>query len=85
VRRLWPAGESVQVWGATNCPDGFHYRGQPHRIVEICNHWQIHARWWEPGATVWREYWKMVTDTGILCLIYHDQLSDGWFITQVYD
>jgi len=85
VTRLWPEGEAVQTWGATEAPGGFTWRGTAHRIQEECNRWRIHTRWWEPGQAVWREYMKVTTDTGLLCLLYRDLLSDGWFLARVYD
>jgi hypothetical protein len=45
----------------------------------------VHTRWWEPGEALWREYWKVTTDRGFLCLLYHDLLGDGWFLSQLYD
>jgi hypothetical protein len=52
---------------------------------EICNTWVIHTLWWEPSQTVWREYLKVVTDTGMPCVIFHDLLRDGWFLARIYD
>jgi hypothetical protein len=75
----------VQVWGAEFSPEGFRHQGSPHDITNICNRWRVHTRWWEPAESVWREYLKVVTNTGLLCLIYHDLQSDGWFLSRLYD
>jgi len=85
VTRQLPQGEAVQVWGAPDRPSGFVWRGTPHAIETICNRWQVHTRWWEPGEAVWRAYFKVTTDRGYLCLLYHDLLDDGWFLSRVYD
>jgi len=66
-------------------PSGFDWQQEPHRILEICNRWRVHARWWEGGQAVWREYFKVTTDRGLLCLIYHDLQSGDWFLSRVYD
>jgi hypothetical protein len=34
---------------------------------------------------VWRQYFKVVTDTEILCQVYHDLLQDRWFFARLYD
>jgi hypothetical protein len=34
---------------------------------------------------IWREYVKVTTDTGLLCLLYHDLIQSGWFLARVYD
>ena len=84
MTRLWPGGERIAVWGGDEPPAGLVAEGQCHRIVEVCNHWRIHTRWWEAEA-VWREYWKMTTDTGLLCLLYHDLRTGNWFLARLYD
>ena len=85
MTRLWPEGERVKVWGKEETPAGFDWHGEPHRILDICNRWRIHSRWWEPDHAIWREYLKVVTDTGFLCLIYRDLWSDNCFLSRIYD
>jgi hypothetical protein len=85
MTRLWPQGEPVRTWGGEERPAGFAWDGASHRIVETCNLWRVHSRWWEPGEAVWREYVKVATDTGLLCLLYQDLLAGGWFLARVYD
>jgi hypothetical protein len=36
------------------------------------------------SANVCREYLKVTTETGLLCLLYRD-LAGGWFLARVYD
>jgi hypothetical protein len=97
MTRLWPEGEPVAVWGSEavglSCanqtqgdrPAGFVWQGVSHPVLDVCNRWRIHTRWWEPGETIWREYLKVTTDTGLLCLLYRDLISGGWFLARVYD
>ena len=85
MTRLWPAGEPVAPWGGEEMPAGFVWEGTCHSIQHLCNRWCIHTRWWDPEQAIWREYAKVVTDTGLLCLLYRDLLSGGWFLARVYD
>jgi hypothetical protein len=91
MTRLLSEGEQVRVWGSEDEPDpgsgpqGFVWRGEVHQIEAVCNRWQVHTRWWEAGATVWREYWKVTTDRGLLCELVHDLLTGGWVLARVYD
>jgi hypothetical protein len=85
VTRLWPKGEAVQMWGEDDMPEGFTWQGVSHSIESICNRWRVHTRWWELGGSVWREYWKVTTDSGYLCLLYHDLRGGGWFLARLYD
>jgi hypothetical protein len=74
----------VEVWGEEDAPSGFAWQGARHRIT-VYNRWRVHTRWWEPAEAVWREYVKVATDTGLLCLLYRDLLTGGWFLARVYD
>lgn len=85
MTRLWPAGEKVEVWGEKETPAGFTWRGVSHHILDACNRWRVHTRWWEPDQALWREYVKVTTDTGLLCLLYRDLLGGGWFLVRIYD
>ena len=85
MTRLWHESEPVETWGEETTPDGFVWQGLPHRILEVGNHWRVHTRWWAPGQAVWREYYRLVTDTGYLCQVYHDLVGGGWFLARVYD
>jgi hypothetical protein len=85
MTHLFPEGEPIEVWGAEEMPDGFVWRNAPHCVLEVCNRWTLHSRWWEPSETVWREYLKVVTDSGMLCQIFRDLLHGEWFLARVYD
>lgn len=85
MTRLWPEGEPVEAWGRAVTPEGFVWQGVPHRILEVGNRWRVHTRWWAPGEIVWREYLKVATDTGLLCLIYRDLPTGDWLLARLYD
>jgi hypothetical protein len=85
MTRLWPKGEAVETWGEERAPSGFTWQGTGHPIAEVCNRWRVHTRWWEPEAVIWREYLKVATGTGLLCLLYRDLIQGGWFLARVYD
>jgi hypothetical protein len=85
MTRLWPEGEAVEVLGGEETLSVFAWKGASHRISEICNCWRVHTRWWEPDEAIWREYIKVTTDRGLLCLLYRDLLKGGWFLARVYD
>ena len=85
MTRLWPDEEPIMTWGGQDMPTGFEWQGKLHYIQEICNHWQVHTRWWEPAETIWREYLKVTTDKGILCLIYRNLTNGNWFLARLYD
>ena len=85
MTRLWLAGGAVRIWGGEGAPSGFVWQGVSHRVLMVCNDWRVHTRWWEPDQAIWREYVKVATDTGLLCLLYQDLLKGGWFLSRIYD
>jgi hypothetical protein len=85
MTRLRPEGEPVETWGSGERPEGFVWQSVSHSILEVSNSWRVHTRWWAPGEVVWREYLKVVTDTGLLCLIYRDLPTGSWRLTRLYD
>lgn len=85
MTRLWLEGETVSVWGDEGAPSGFVWQGVSHRVLQVCNGWRVHTRWWEPEQAIWREYVKVATDTGLLCLLYRDLLKGSWFLSRIYD
>ena len=85
MTRLWPEGEPIQVRSGEEPPTCFLWHTEMHHMLDTCNCWRIHTRWWEPEHAIWREYLKVITDTGLLCLIYQDLLSGAWFLCRIYD
>jgi hypothetical protein len=90
MTRLPSNGEQISVihpagFAGEEPPSGFHWQQEPHHILEVCNRWRVHARWWEGDRAVWREYFKVTTDSGLLCLIYHDLQSGNWYLSRIYD
>jgi hypothetical protein len=85
VTRLWPEGEALEIWGKEEMLAGFFWQEVPHHVSEVCNRWRVHTRWWEPSEAIWREYVKVATNKGLLCLLYRDLWSGGWFLARIYD
>jgi len=98
MTRLWPEGEPLHTWGPGETPAGFAWHGSSHAIQEVYNRWRVHTNWWQPSSepaagplagrqavAVWREYLKVTTDTGLLCLLYRELPAGGWFLARVYD
>ena len=85
MTRLWPEGEAVEAWGDKRTLSGFVWKGASHQILQICNRWRLHTRWWDSDEAIWREYIKVTTDGGLLCLLYRDLYEDCWFLARVYD
>lgn len=64
-------------------PVAFTWQGQDHPVAEITKTWRVDIDWWR--ARVWRAYYKLSTETGLLVVIYQDLLSKNWYLQRLYD
>lgn len=86
MTRLWPDGSLIETWGGAEIPTGFLWAGASHRVDRVHNRWRVHTQWWQTAApAICREYLKVTTDTGLLCLLYRDDVTGAWFLARVYD
>ncbi|GIK36980.1 MAG: hypothetical protein BroJett011_08130 [Chloroflexota bacterium] len=81
---LWPDGERITVESdAIAAPYAFTWQGQCHVVQEIAKRWRVDQGWWR--KRVWREYFKLTTQTGLLVVIYRDVPTGAWFLQRLYD
>ena len=53
-------------------------------MTHISAHWRVHTLWWT-DAVVWRDYWQVTTDSGLLCVLYHDLIGDTWHLERIFE
>jgi len=80
----WPAGQSVQVSVQDDRPVLFQWRARVHRVQQVSAHWRVHTKWWSESE-IWRDYWQLATDTGLLCVLYGDLLTGEWLLERIYE
>jgi len=84
VTRLWPDGDAIAVnLDGRGLPDCLTWRGQDHGIQKVANRWLVDEEWWK--KRIWREYFKVITYSGLLMLVYHDLLTGQWYLQRLYD
>ena len=100
MTRLWSVGSPISVTGAgannavainaydddvswQTRPASFTWQGQTHQVDEITREWRVDIDWWR--GRVWRAYFKLSTDTGLLVVIYQDLLGGEWYLQRLYD
>jgi hypothetical protein len=81
---FWANGKPVQVQAGGEKPETFRWSWRRHNVRDVNARWRIHALWWTESE-VWRDYWEVTTDTGLLCVLYRDLRSDGWYLERVYE
>ncbi len=84
MTRLWLDGSPITVvTGGLEEPSHFTWQGERHTVREITRRWRINQDWWR--ERVWRDYFKLITHTGLLVVIYHDLQADQWYLQRLYD
>jgi hypothetical protein len=81
---FWSPGELLNIVTAGETPTAFRQGQGEHRVLGISAHWRVHTLWWSEDE-VWRDYWEVTTDTGRLCVLYHDLIGDAWYLERIYE
>ncbi len=80
---LWSEAAFVPVAQEGDRPVSFRWDQHPHAVARVSRHWRVHLDWWT-DKELWRDYWEVATDTGLLCVLYCDLLTEEWFLERVY-
>ena len=84
MTRLWSGGMAIRVWcHADGAPMRLRWQGQSHIVQRVANRWRVDFGWWR--LRIWRDYYKILTATGLLMVVYHDLMTDLWYAQRVYD
>lgn len=84
MTRLWPEGDPIKVLlSQEQNPEFFYWQGQQHQVLEIVKKWRIQTDWWR--KPIWRDYFKMITHSGLLVVVYHDLQTTTWYLQRLYD
>lgn len=69
--------------GATQLPEYVVWHEVRHHITHIAKQWRIDDAWWK--KRIFRDYYKVTTDTGFLMLLYRNVETGDWYIQRAYD
>ena len=79
-----PLNEPITVEDdALMTPQAVIWRGQRHRVERVAKRWRVDKQWWL--LRIWREYFKVATQTGYLVVLYRDLQTGGWYLQRWYD
>lgn len=81
---LWPKGESIAVKSdELASPLVIIWQGRRHQVQRIAKRWRVDQGWWR--KRVWREYFKLTTQTGLLVVIFREVQTGNWYLQRLYD
>lgn len=84
MSRLFGGGEPIRVWRLNGgLPKRFQWNERIHFVQQVANSWRVDVGWWR--LRVWRDYYKLLTTSGLLVIVYHDLLTDAWYLYQLFD
>lgn len=84
MTRLWPVGLPIEVQvDSAGCPLFLVWQGRTHTVEGVAKQWRVDLGWWQ--VRLWRDYFKLTTDTGLLVVIYQDLVRGTWRLQQLYD
>ena len=80
---LWMPALRIEMWVEAGLLQCFKWGERIHNVQWVALHWRIDVEWWE--QRIWRHYYKLVTDTGLLVVVFYDLLTEAWYLQQLYD
>ena len=84
MSRFWPDGVPIVVaCDDLAAPLAFTWENHRHVVEQIVERWRVDEGWWR--RRIWREYFQLVTRSGLLVLIYHDARVGEWRLQRLYD
>lgn len=84
MTHLWPDGQPITVeTDGLGVPRRFIWLGRTHTVEILANRWRVDEDWWR--GRIWREYFKLATDTGLLVVVFRDLVDGGWYLQRLYD
>jgi hypothetical protein len=86
MTHTWPGGVAIHVVeDERKRPVQFYWQGQLHGITGIDEQWQVDGDWWHEEGRIWRDYFAVTTEDGLLCVLYYDHLAEEWRLSKLYD
>lgn len=83
MTRLYKDARTLDVQTRDDIPIAIQWGSAWHPIQHITLSWQMDVNWWR--ERIYRDYYKVLTQKGLILVIYHDLLTDLWAIQRIYD
>ncbi len=84
MTKLLPSLPIIEVeTAADGRPARLRWRRWQVEVAAICNHWRVEDDWWRQEVA--RDYYKVRTADGTLCVIFRDRQQGTWHLQRIYD
>ncbi|HEX5503190.1 MAG TPA: DUF6504 family protein [Thermomicrobiales bacterium] len=85
ARRFLPARAVAVRAGRDGAPVALRWRGRAERVARVAESWDVTAGWWRGATAVRRRYYRLVTRSGLWCVVYRDLAADRWYLDAIVD
>ena len=84
MTHFWPEGQPIVVEADTLwTPLHLTWDGERHPVQVILDRWRVDEDWWR--GRVWREYFRLITRTGLLVEVFLDLTTGDWYVQRAFD
>jgi hypothetical protein len=83
MSRLFTATRIAVTETESASPQAFHWHGNAYTVVTVLNQWRIDREWWRERIA--RDYFLVMTTSGLLAVLFQDRVTHDWFIQRLYD
>jgi hypothetical protein len=85
MTNFWKGGMSIKVKvDASRRPTHVLWHGKYHGVERVGRIRVVDDCWWT-FARIWRVYYRVTTDCGLLIVIFCDVLTNNWYLERLYD
>jgi len=83
---FWKEGIAIEVKADPfGRPETIVWNEKRHKVQRVANRWIIDDRWWEETGRIWRTYYKIATEDGLLLIVFQNVVEEDWYIQRLYD
>ena len=83
---VWLEGLPVEVeTDSTGQPQYLIWNRKRHEVRRVLNRWIFHDLWWHETEQMWRDYYYLITKSGLMVIVFQNIVSGSWYIYRVYD
>ncbi len=83
MTKLLPSPTIAVETDDAGAPVRLRWRRWRAEVAAVCNRWRVEDDWWRQEVA--RDYHKVRTADGTLCVIFHDRRQGTWHLQRVYD
>jgi hypothetical protein len=81
-----PRPVEIVTHPASGEPLHLRWRGRAEPVARVEETWALDEGWWRDGPrAIRRRYFRLLTRSGLLCVVYRDLSSGRWYLEEVID